>query len=215
MLQKTKYKFKITDYQIDNQTSKIILNSPTGRFFYDPWEIKPEYKNTVWNELLNSLPSPIGEARIITLKPGTTYCAHADIDDRWHLNLQGEESYLIDLMDKNMFFLEPDGHWYSMDAGKIHVATNFGSIDRHQVVVRKLLIETANTSLISVSIKPKYDQFNFRYKFDMEISPWLNEVNKKGLMKEFTPEGEGVKFLVDRSALTNLKLSDNFKIVIE
>ena len=30
---------------------KNVLNKPTGNFFYDPWEIVPEYKDTVLDEL--------------------------------------------------------------------------------------------------------------------------------------------------------------------
>jgi hypothetical protein len=43
--------------------SKLTLNQPTGDFFYDPWQIKPEFKNTVWEEVLDSLPLDKGEAR--------------------------------------------------------------------------------------------------------------------------------------------------------
>ncbi len=43
---------------------KNVLNKPTGDFFYDPWEILPEYKGTVFEELLAPL-KDIGEARII------------------------------------------------------------------------------------------------------------------------------------------------------
>ena len=47
-----------------SMTGKSVLNKPTNDFFYDTWEILPEYKGTVFDELLAPLEN-IGEARII------------------------------------------------------------------------------------------------------------------------------------------------------
>ena len=72
----------------DTNDFKTSLNEPTGSFFYDPWVIKPQFKNTPWEQLLNSLnQTVIGEARIIKLDIEKCYTAHADIDDRWYLAL--------------------------------------------------------------------------------------------------------------------------------
>lgn len=215
MLKKTEYNIKIDTLVVDNLCKKIVLNQPTGDFFYDPWILKNEFKNTVWEEILLSLPIAHGEARIINLSPGTTYMAHADIDDRWHLNLQGQESYLIDLTNKELYKLEKDGFWYEMNAGNLHVASNFGSIDRIQVVVRKLLIKTTADSLMSVEISPNYAQHDYRYKFDTFVSPWLNYINKQGLMKDFTVSGETVNFKISTHEISNMKLPENFKVVIK
>ena len=125
--------------QSNKDESKLVLNQPTGDFFYDPWIIKPEFAGTVWENILNSLPVNKGEARIITLKPGTSYYSHADADDRWHLNLKSEYGFVCDLDNQQMYLLKPDGIWYNMDAGRIHSAVNFGHIDRVQLVVRHLL----------------------------------------------------------------------------
>ena len=192
---------------------KAVINQPTGNFFYDPWEIKEAYKNTMWAELLSTLPTSHGEARIIVMKPGTTYMAHSDIDDRWHLNLQGEESYLIDLDNLDMHKLEKDGHWYSMDAGKKHVASNFGPVDRIQIVVRKLLIETEDKNLVNVIINPTAEKFDYRFQFDKHVSPWLNRTNKKGLMKDFAHDGSSVSFKVVKEELEDLNLTDDFEII--
>ena len=35
---------------------KNTLNKPTGDFFYDPWEVLPEYKGTAIEDLLKQLP---------------------------------------------------------------------------------------------------------------------------------------------------------------
>lgn len=216
MLTKTEHRFDVP-INLDRSFSllKTTLNQPTGNFFYDPWIIRPEFENTILDRLLAAIPRPIGEARLINLEPGTTYMAHSDIDDRWHYTIQSQEGYLIDLSNKQMFLLESDGYWYEMDAGKIHVAANFGSINRLQLVVRKLLISTPITSLVKVTISPSKELYDFRYRFDNVISPWLNSVNKKGVMKDFMINENSVSFKIVKSELNTLTNTDDFKIEIE
>jgi len=216
MLTKTEHRFD-APINLDSSFSllKTTVNQPTGNFFYDPWVIKPEFENTILDRVLAALPRPVGEARLINLEPGTTYMAHADIDDRWHYTIQSQEGYLIDLSNKQMFLLETDGYWYEMDAGRIHVAANFGSINRLQLVVRKLLINTPITSLVKVTISPNKELYDFRYRFDNVISPWLNFINKKGLMKDFMIKENSVSFKVVESELNTLNKNSDFKIVIE
>lgn len=215
MLTRTEYRFDVPNIrQYDFVDLKTTINQPSGSFFYDPWEIKLEYKGTIWEDLLNSLPFKKGEARIINMAPGTTYYSHADIDDRWHYNLQSQRSYLIDLDNEQMFLLNPDGYWYDMDAGKIHVACNFGSINRLQLVIRKLLIKTTCSKLVTVKIKPSKPQNDFIYKFDNLVSPWLNTVNKKKSMKDFSFLNNEVIFKVNPDELTTLKLDENYIIEI-
>ena len=100
--------------QLPEEGMKTTINQSTGDFFYDPWILKDEYKGTVWETLYNSLPGAKGEARIIILDPGQAYTIHADIDDRYHLNILGDESFLIDLMREQMHRLNQDGVWYDM-----------------------------------------------------------------------------------------------------
>jgi len=214
MLERTEYTVKVPKINEDFENFKTTLNQPTGDFFYDPWEIKPEYKGTVWEKLLKSLPEPHGEARVIVMQPGTTYMAHADIDNRWHLNLQSEQAYLINLVSQNMHLLEKDGYWYYMDAGNIHTASNYGSIPRIQLVVRELLTATEIEELAQVTIKPAMPQYDYRYKFDNIISPWLNTANKDGVIKDFEVDGEVVKFKIPITELS-LKLPKEFRIEVE
>ena len=212
MLEKTQYFADIEKYFFVRFYDKTILNKPTGDFFYDPWIIKDEYKGTMWEEILSTLPEQQGEARIIVMEPGTTYMAHSDIDDRWHLNLQGNESYLIDLDNLDMHCLQKDGYWYTMDAGRKHVASNFGSVDRIQLVVRQLLKPTTEKDLVEVTISPTKEKFDYRFQFDKYVSPWLNKANKEGVMKDFAHDGSSVSFKVVKEALKDLILTDDFKI---
>jgi hypothetical protein len=215
MLERTEYSVKVPKITDDFDAIKTAINQPTGNFFYDPWEIKPEYKGSVWEKLLKSLPHPHGEARVIVMQPGTTYMAHADIDNRWHLSLQGEQSYLIDLDNQQLHLLEQDGYWYYMDAGRIHVASNYGSKPRIQLVVRELLTATTMPTLAQVTIKPASAQHDYRYKFDNLVSPWLNRANQRKSIKDFEFEGEIVKFKTAITELADLKLNKDFRIEVD
>jgi len=195
---------------------KSTINEPTGNFFYDPWVIKEEFKNTVWDKILESLPGPKGEARVITLKPGTAYWSHADADDRWHLNLQSEHGYICDLEEQKLHFLETNSIWYTMDAGRLHTAANFGSKDRVQLVVRQLLKNNQLVDPIKVSIVLKEKTFDFRYQFDQIISPWLNKANKNKIISDFVFNNEEVSFNLEKDFLSDLEsvLPKIFKLIV-
>jgi hypothetical protein len=195
---------------------KTTINQPTGDFFYDPWIIKDEYKGTVWETLYNSLPVVKGEARIIILDPNQCYQIHADIDDRYHLNILGEECYLIDLIRDQMHKLEQDGIWYNMDASFLHTATNFGRRARVQLVVRQLLKKNKLTEptevMLSTTIANADDA---RFIFDNTMSPWFNEANKLGFINNFSYSPLGVRFNIEKSKLDALKhiMPKEFKIL--
>lgn len=194
------------DFQLYNNLdkSKTTLNQPTGDFFYDPWEIKEEFKGTIYEEVLRSLDNIIGEARIIVLKPGTCYHSHSDIDDRLHLSIQGNYSYLIDLDNQEMYSTQPDGLWYSMDAGYHHVASNFGSIDRLQLVVRKLLERNNLADPVSINLFADSSLEKPRFVFDDIISPWLNQASKKGIISNFQTDLKQVWFDIESNEIEDL-----------
>jgi hypothetical protein len=191
---------------LPNNDFRLAINQPTGNFFYDPWEIKPEYKDTVWNILYQSLPTTAGEARIVNLAPGTCYQVHADIDDRYHLNVGGEECYLIDLDNKEMHKLSSDGIWYEMDAGRLHTAANFGRRQRIQLVVRKLLINPDFDNAVSIRITSSgYSKDDARFVFDNTLSNWLNLANKQNYIKDFKFGSNEVTFKIDETQLDELR----------
>lgn len=209
-----------TDFYVDKELIKkaldnfpenkvTVLNQKTGSFFYDPWVIKPEYEKTIWKDILNILPYEKGESRLIILEPGETYMAHADIDDRWHLNLSGSYCYLIDLDNNKMYETRNDGMFYSMDASKIHVASNFGSTDRLQLVIRKLLKKSEKHDLVNISIRPNSDRYDYRYEFDRVWSPWLNLQSKKGFISDFSFDDKIVSFKMSKILLKDLEDNSN------
>ena len=206
----------LTEHPIKDK--RVTLNYPTGDFFYDRWEIKDEFKGTVWQEVLDTLPMSIGEARIITLDPEESYSAHADIDDRWHLNLTGEHAYLIDLDNRDMFECKRNNHWYIMDAGRIHSASNYGSIPRLQLVVREPLRTSRQPkNLIKVTIEPSGTAEHYRYVFDNIISPWLNVKNKNYQMANFSYLGPVVRFKLEAECKDELDalLTKDFIVTYE
>ena len=192
----------------------VTLNKSSGSFFYDPWVIKDEYRGSAWEHVLNTLPGPIGEARIITLEPGESYMAHADIDNRWHLNLTGERSYLVDLDQNRMWPCEKDGRWMYMFTSRIHSASNYGSIPRRQLVVRELLKHSTRKNIIKVSIEPAYDQHDYRYKFDNLVSPWLNKKNQDYELDNFSHNGRIATFnmLVSLKDELDRLITSDFKV---
>jgi hypothetical protein len=183
---------------------RVAINQPTGNFFYDSWEISPEFENTVWHELLNTLPYSKGQARLICLKSGTCYQSHADIDDRYHLNISGSYSHLINLDTKKTYKIDHDRWWYDMDAGSRHSAANFGFDDRIQLVVRKLLIKTSLINPIKIKIKSRYSADRSRFMFDDTISPWLNYANKAGIISNFSHEATCAVFDVEEDCIDEL-----------
>ena len=201
--------------QLPSDEFRYTINKPTGRFFYDPWEIKDEYRGTVWQDLLSYLPKEIGEARVILLDHSKCYQIHADIDDRYHLNLSGTNSFLVDLEYNEMFPLVTDGFWYNMDAGVVHSAVNFGRTVRVQLVVRHLLKDADLTDPVPVKIEfENLTLEHARFVFDNTLSPFLNLANKGGSMNSFCYTPTHVSFNMDRNMLEYLKtkLPDNFKI---
>jgi hypothetical protein len=221
MLTTTKYtidpaSFQDACNQLPEVEMKTIVNQPTGNFFYDPWVLKDEYKGTVWETLYNSLPVSKGEARIIILDPGHCYQSHADIDDRYHLNILGESCYLIDLIRETMYPLSQDGVWYDMDAGFLHTATNFGRRARIQLVVRKLLKNNTLTYPIPVSLTTTVGNIDdARFLFDNKLSPWFNEANKLGFINNFSHSPTFIKFNIEQDKIDSLKriLPEEFKII--
>ena len=188
-------------------SDRTTINRPKKSYFYDEWELKDEFKGTIWEKIYNSLPTKKGEARLITLDRGVNYYSHADIDDRWHLNISGEKSYLIDLDNDVMHLIEPDGKWYNMDAGRIHVGANFGSIPRTQLVIRQLLThnDLYERLHIKVTIPMERVDSDARYRFDYKLSPWLNRANKMALIDNFNFNGINcVEFDVERKLLNKV-----------
>lgn len=185
---------------------KITINKPTGRFFYDAWTIRDEYKNTIWHKILDTLQVDVGEARLIKLKPGTCYLSHADIDDRYHLNICGKLSYLVDLETSTLHQTHETGIWYSMNAGLRHSAVNFGEHDRIQLVVRQLLKNTIIQNPIHVTITEKTvdPTKNSRYVFDDLLSPWLNSACKNKHIANFSAKSNTIEFDIDRKHFSAL-----------
>ena len=177
---------------------KNVLNEPTGDFFYDEWKLLPEYKGTSLEELLIKL-GKVGEARINVMKPGECYTAHADIDDRFHLTLNSEHSFLTDIIWSKTFPCYADDTVYGMDAGRLHTASNYGYKNRYQLVIRKLLnkIDLQEPAVVTcMALQPT--PYNLRYLFDRSFSCLLNKFNKLGVMTNFEKMSDtSIKFEVE------------------
>ena len=185
---------------------KLTLNQPTGDFFYDRWTLKEEYKNTVWEEIINSLPEEDkGEIRIINLDIKTCYTKHSDIDDRWHLSLSNGESFLVDL-ESNTMHQTHAGCWYIMNAGLLHSAVNFGDRNRYQLVIRKLLTRNILQQPINVLLSIKDPPHNYRFIIDQHLSPKLNLWNKQKVLSNFKQNKDNtISFTIEENKLKELE----------
>lgn len=186
--------------------SRLVLNQPSSSFFYDAWEIKPEYYGTVWEKILDSLAEDKGEARLIKLQPGEAYPSHADVDDRWHLNIVGDHSYLLDLESCKMHPTDADHTWYLMDGGVRHTAANFGSEERIQLVIRKPLPKNTIKDPVHINLTLKEVVGDRRFIFDDVVSPWLNRAYKQGIVSDFVGEDLIATFIVEAKHLAELQL---------
>lgn len=208
--------FQNLKHQMPEFDHRLDINSPTGNFFYDRWEIKPEFKNTVWKDVLDSLPFAIGEARLMKLEPGSAYYSHADIDDRYHLNITGEKSFLVDLDNNKLHTVNNDGCWYEMDAGRHHSAVNFGNQTRIQLVVRKLLQKNNLENPVAIIISTDNNKHDYRYVFDDIYSPWLNRLIKNGKVDDFSFKDNRVSFNLEQNLVEEIKTicPEGFKVTV-
>jgi hypothetical protein len=200
---------------IDSIETPLVLNEPTGDFFVDPWKLKKDFENTCWAKIYHTIYDQVGQARVISLSPGTCYHCHADIDDRYHLNLTGEKSYLVDLDEQKIYKIEDDGKWYMMNASKIHSAVNFGRYIRYQLVVRKLLPKNILTDPVNIKIA-SYDlpPDDARFIFDNNVSSWLNISYKKNKINNFRYDSSSVNLSIEKDHIDSLIniLPNNLKV---
>jgi len=198
----------LLDKVIWDETNRCDLNKPIGHRLYDPYEIRKEWQGSLFETLLNSIPLPIGEARLMKLTPGTCYCSHSDIDDRYHLNLvSNDQTYLIDLDHQKMHRIVCDNKLYYMDGSRLHTAVNFGSTDRIQLVIRVPLVRYTGTNFVNYTIKFNRPSFNFRYIFDKEISNFLNLAVKDKTLGYFDmPAANKIEVSIDRKVFEILRI---------
>jgi len=212
MLTRTEYKITVPPnkieealYQLPRDDFRFTLNRPSGNFLYDPWIIKDVYRNTVWDTLLSTLPSDIGEARVIILDGGQCYQSHGDIDNRYHLNLTGSLSYAVNLETNTIFEMLNDGYWYDFDAGLRHSAANFGRDFRAQLVVRKLLIKNTLNNPAKLRIVSSLPVDDTRFIGENTVTPWLNRADKQGIITNLTIADTGIiEFLIEKDQIPNL-----------
>jgi hypothetical protein len=212
MLSKLDFQYDVSrllpllDTVVWDSKNRCDLNKPTGHWLYDPYVIVDRWKGTLFEDILESIPMPIGEARLMRLARGTCYSSHADIDDRFHLNLvSNDQSYLIDLENHIMHQLHTDNNFYVMDAGRLHIAANFGSTDRIQLVIRKPLVRIDDPGFIRRKIKFINPVFNLRYIFDNHLSTLLNRAVKQQKVGFFNPFSDlEIEFVIDPYTLEQL-----------
>ena len=186
-------------------TGKNVLTKPRGDFFYDPHILDEQYKGTEIEKVLDLIPMQ-GEARVIVMEPGQSYSAHADVDDRWHLTLDADESYLVDLKNEKMYKSIADGTLYLMDSGRLHTASNYGYKPRYQLVIRKRLKGRHLNNPVFFNLTLIDPPYNARYLFDKSFSILLNRLEKEEQITNFKKiSDKEIEFVIENEQITKIK----------
>ena len=202
----TKINYKeIYDLVKNLPTGKNVLTKPRGDFVYDPHILDEQYKGTEIEKVLDLIPMH-GEARVIVMEPGQSYSAHADVDDRWHLTLDADESYLVDLKNQKMYKLVADGTLYLMDSGRLHTASNYGYKPRYQLVIRKRLKGRILDNPVYFNLTLIDPPYNARYLFDKSFSILLNRLEKEEKITNFKKiSDKEIEFVIESEQITRIK----------
>lgn len=119
----------------------LAINYTDGKLLNGPYKTKPEFVGTPLGDCLEKIGN-LGEARLLKLECAESYTVHSDPDDRIHVAITtNPHAYLMDLDKEEMYHLPANGDVYSMDTGKLHVATNFGARPRIHLNIRVALPE--------------------------------------------------------------------------
>lgn len=192
---------------IGNFGKRLDLNSPSGKFFNDPWIVNTEFKNTPLGDVLESLEN-IGQARLLCLDSAESYTAHYDPDDRIHLAIiTNPHSFLVNITDNKLYHLPADGQLWFMDTGKMHVATNWGPRTRIHLNIR-VLLPKFDQSQKGVHIKINGGDFDWKQESYIEIMGTINRLIKS---KEVT----GFESSDPRELFLNCKDYNTFINIVE
>jgi Aspartyl/Asparaginyl beta-hydroxylase len=184
---------------------RLDLNLPKGEFFGDPWELKPEIKNTPLGNVLESL-GDIGQARLLTLESAESYTAHCDPDDRLHLAIiTNPYSFLVDITDNKLFHLPADGQLWKMDTGKIHVAANWGTRARIHLNIR-VLLPKYNLNRSSLRIKVIDGDYDWKQLVYTPVMQVINKNIKTGYVY-------GFKSINEKEVIINTDMPEIFDSV--
>lgn len=173
---------------------RLDLNSPTGKFFNDPWHTKAEFKGTPLGEVLDSL-GTIGQARLLSLDSAESYTAHSDPDDRIHLAIvTNPYSFLIDVENSQMYHLPVDGNLWYMDTGPVHVATNWGGRPRIHLNIR-MLLPSFDITRPGFSLKIIKGDVDWKQESYIEIMGTINRLIKQNKITGFESVNEKELFI--------------------
>ncbi len=192
----------IEDLQLDIATAHQWLTSPRGfntihcsihsheqDFFYADRTLNCNLHNTEFERLWNTLDRP-GEAQIQIIDSTRCYRSHCDIDNRWHFNLTGDDSFLVDIENQHLWPTRVDGRLYYLNTTFPHSAVNFGMRPRIQLVIRQCLRKNSLTDPVKCWLHhPSEDTTHknaSRYLWDKCVQSWLNiHINTLGVVTDF------------------------------
>lgn len=124
---------------INSYSEKDSREDDAGqRLTYAPYEyIYPEFKNTIWEEVINKLPGKKSRARIMIMSPFKILDLHRDFEKRWHIPIITDPGcMMLDYEANKTYHLPADGYVYDVDTTKLHTAFNITTnVNRVHLVV--------------------------------------------------------------------------------
>lgn len=210
MITETSYSADLADIKELEKTLSdqmiTMINHPVGNLYYEEWELNDEFKGTPLEKVYNSLPIKKGYSLLITIKPSSTFNKHCDPDDRWILNINGEEAYVNDLDNKVMNKIDVNGKWYQINGGVFHASSNFGNSPRTFLVVRSMLTRGDLKDRVKVHIKITDMGKDHKYKLENNLHPWIYQANKNGLLDNYlTFEQDFLEFETEREFVPKIQ----------
>jgi hypothetical protein len=204
-------------FLLDPSNNIPCSNDSKGDRYYREMELFDKYKGTVVERYVKSLNRKLSKVCVIIQEPGDTYPIHADIDDRFHLNLQSDNAYFIDFKTNISIPIETDRKVYLMNTGGLHSAVNFGLKRRLQIGATISLEYHNLKSPMSVNIHYNGKNKNYDYFYNFYVMPWLNLANKNKLINNYVKPKDSNLFVdIEEEQLESLKnaAGDNFEIIM-
>jgi hypothetical protein len=98
--------------------------------------INEPFRNTIFEEILQSLPVPFGRTRLMCVPPQSCYPVHADETIRYHLAVSSHPyAFIVYPFIEKVYNIPEDGYLYRMDPRVPHTAVNCGPIRRFHLVI--------------------------------------------------------------------------------
>jgi hypothetical protein len=134
---------QFSDYPLRNNAVAVTSRpgSPDPLYAGDEDEmefnvINEPFRNTIFEEILRSLPVPFGRTRLMCIPPQSCFPVHSDETIRYHLAVSSHPyAFIAYPFIEKVYNIPEDGYLYRMDPRVPHTTVNCGPIRRFHLVI--------------------------------------------------------------------------------